>query len=62
MPSSSYVTHDQDRAAQAVGFVLQGDARVLGGLGVSGGGDEAADEEEPAEATEGGEGEEAPKD
>jgi hypothetical protein len=59
---ATYVTHDQDRAAQAVGFVLQGDARVLGGLGVSGGGDEAADEEEPAEATEGGEGEEAPKD
>jgi hypothetical protein len=64
MVIATYVTHDQDRAAQAVGFVLQADARVLGGLGVSGKDDEAADEEEPADATEGAEGEddEAPKD
>jgi|GEM_PF-1565542 len=61
---ATYLTQDQDTAAQAVGFVLQADPRVLGGLGVSGGAEEEADEGEDAtegedEAAEGeGEGEE----
>ncbi len=38
---ATYLTQDQDRAAQAVGFVLQADPRVLGGFGVSGRDDEA---------------------
>jgi len=56
---ATYVGHNQDYANQAVGFVLQADPRVLGGLGVSGGGDdeeeESSDEEAEEDATEDGE-------
>jgi hypothetical protein len=47
---ATYLTSDQDTAAQAVGFVLQADPRVLGGLGISGGSDEDEDEDEDEEA------------
>ena len=53
---ATYLMDTQDAASSAVGFVLKADPRVLGGLGVTGGGDE--DEEEETEDEEPSEDEE----
>jgi len=56
---ATYLSQDQDNATQAVGFVLQADPRVLGGLGISGGGAGADDEAAEGEDDAGGTGEAA---
>lgn len=56
---ATYVADNEDMANHAVGFVLQADPRVLGGLGVPGHEDDAEEEDSESSEEEDAEGEEA---